>query len=91
MTAAKQPVNGKAEPAEILDIDINDLSVDEAVELEELSGQAIADLASGKTPTAKLIRSLVFLTRRRTDSGYTLAQAGTEKLSRVIARAAGPN
>lgn len=65
---------------DVLDVDIDHLTVGEIEEIEELTGQSIDQLGESGTPKGKLMRALGFVTRKRTNPDFTWDDAGRLKV-----------
>jgi len=55
---------------------VSDLTIAEVAEVESLSGQPFADLGDPKAPKGRLMQSIVYVMRRKTDSSFSFEQAG---------------
>ena len=55
-------------------LDLEDLTLDEAEELEQIVGANLADIEKASQP--RLMKAVVFLTKRRKDPSYTIEDAG---------------
>ena len=62
--------------ADVLTVDINDLTVEEVEIVEEVTGVAIDRAFDKDRPKGKLLRALAYISRRRTDPTFTLEDAG---------------
>lgn len=56
-------------------VDISDLTLGEVEEFEEITGLALSNFGEGKPFPAKALVALVYLTKRRTDTAFTLDDA----------------
>lgn len=65
---------------DVLNIDLDHLTVGEVEQIEELTGQAFDTLAEPGKPKGKMLRALAFVIRRRTDADFTWEAAGNLKV-----------
>lgn len=83
MTTAKTKSNG-TKPANVLDLSVDDLSLGDCIDVEEVTGQpafAIFAAAQAGTMTAKAMAALVWVTKRQTDPTFTFEDAKAVKVS----------
>lgn len=64
-----------------IELDVEDLTIAEVEEVEELTGLPFDSFSDPKSPKAKFLRALVFLAKRRENPDYTWEDAGKEKLT----------
>ena len=64
-----------------LDIDINDLTIAEVVEIEELTGLPFDAMGDATKPKGKMLQALAFVSKRRDDPDFTWEMAGALKIS----------
>ena len=63
-----------------LDIDINDLTIAEVVEIEELTGLPFDAMGDSSKPKGKMLQALAFISKRRTNPDFTWEDAGALKI-----------
>jgi hypothetical protein len=66
---------------EHLNIDINDLTIAEVVEIEERTGLPLDALGQADKPKGKMLQALAFVSKRRDDPDFTWEMAGALKIS----------
>jgi len=66
--------------SEKLSINLDDLTLGEMDEFEELSGIKLSDIDGGSIP-AKALIALVFISKKRTDPKYTIKKARAVKVT----------
>ena len=64
-------------------VDVNELTLGEVEELEELTGMAIEDFGPGMKFTAKIAVAFVYITQKRINPDYTIEDARKVKLAEV--------
>lgn len=62
---------------------INDLSMGEIAQIEELTGQSISQLGDDSQPKAKFMTALAWMSKRREDPSFTFGQAEALNLAEV--------
>ena len=62
-------------------IDINDLTIGEVVEIEELTGLPLDALGQADKPKGKMLQALAFISKRRDNPAFTWEMAGALKIS----------
>lgn len=55
---------------------MTDLTLAEVAEVESLSGQPLGDMTDPKAPKGRLMQSLVYVMKRKTDPSFSFEQAG---------------
>ncbi len=65
---------------EHLNIDINDLTIAEVVEIEERTGLPLDALGQADKPKGKMLQALAFISKRRDDPDFTWEMAGALKI-----------
>lgn len=80
----KNVTNGKAmnqviDP-DILEIDLNHLTIAEIETIEEITGTPIDALQDPKLPKGKTLRAIAYVVGKRDDPEYTLEQAGQKRV-----------
>lgn len=65
---------------DVLNIDLDHLTVGEIEQIEELTGQAIDTFGLAGVPKGKMLHALAFVTRKRADSSFTWEAAGDLKV-----------
>ena len=63
-----------------LDIDINDLTIAEVVEIEELTGLPFDAMGDSSKPKGKMLQALAFISKRRPNPDFTCEDAGALKI-----------
>ena len=63
-----------------LDIAINDLTIAEVVEIEELTGLPFDAMGDASKPKGKMLQALAFISKRRTNPDFTWEDAGALKI-----------
>ena len=66
---------------DILNIDINDLTIAEVVEIEERTGLPLDALGQFDKPKGKMLQALAYIVKRREDPDFTWEMAGALKIS----------
>lgn len=62
---------------------INDLTISDQAEIEERTGQPMADLANPDKPKAKLMQWVAFKIKSKDDPKFSLADAGNLTLKEI--------
>ena len=62
-------------------IDINDLTIGEVVEIEDLTGLPLDALGQADKPKGRMLQALAFISKRREDPDFTWEMAGELKIS----------
>ena len=70
-----------------LDIDINDLTIAEVVEIEELTGLPFDAMGDASKPKGKMLQALAYISKRRTNPKFTWEDAGALKIDLASAEA----
>ena len=63
-----------------LNIDINDLTIAEIVEIEELTGLPFDAMGDATKPKGKMLQALAFISKRRDNPAFTWEDAGALKI-----------
>ena len=66
---------------DIFNIDINDLTIAEVVEIEERTGLPLDALGQADKPKGKMLQALAYIVKRREDPDFTWEMAGALKIS----------
>jgi hypothetical protein len=66
---------------DIFNIDINDLTIAEVVEIEERTGLPLDALGQADKPKGKMLQALAYIVKRRGDPDFTWEMAGALKIS----------
>ena len=66
---------------DILNIDVNDLTIAEVVEIEERTGLPLDALGQSDKPKGKMLQALAYIVKRREDPDFTWEMAGALKIS----------
>lgn len=62
---------------------LENLTLGEVSQLEELSGLSLTEIASDSAPKGKFMTALAYLSKRRQDSSFTYSQAEALTLAEV--------
>ena len=62
-------------------IDINDLTIGEVVEIEELTGLPLDALGQADKPKGLMLQALAYISKRRDNPDFTWEMAGALKIS----------
>ena len=68
-------------PDDVLNIDINDLTIAEVVEIEALTGQPLDALGQPDKPKGLMLQALAYISKRKDAPSFTFEQAGALKIS----------
>lgn len=68
---------------DILDIDVNSLTLGEIEVIEEKTGRSIDEAFKSGAPRARLLRAIAFVVRRRTDPSFRWEDTESLTLSDV--------
>ena len=63
-----------------LDIAINDLTIAEVVEIEELTGLPFDAMGDSSKPKGRMLQALAYISKRRTNPDFTWEDAGALKI-----------
>ena len=66
---------------DILNIDVNDLTIAEVVEIEERTGLPLDALGQADKPKGKMLQALAYIVKRRVNPDFTWEMAGALKIS----------
>ena len=67
--------------SEHFNIDINDLTIAEVVEIEERTGLPLDALGQADKPKGKMLQALAYISKRRDNPDFTWEMAGALKIS----------
>ena len=67
--------------SEHFNIDINDLTIAEVVEIEERTGMPLDALGQADKPKGKMLQALAYISKRRDNPDFTWEMAGALKIS----------
>ena len=70
-----------------LDININDLTIAEVVEIEELTGLPFDAMGDTTKPKGKMLQALALISKRRTNPDFSWEDAGALKIDLANAEA----
>ena len=73
-------------PDDVLNLDINDLTIAEVVEIEDLTGQPLDALGQPDKPKGRMLQALAFISKRRDDPSFTFEQAGALKITTTASK-----
>ena len=65
----------------IFNVDINDLTIAEVVEIEERTGLPLDALGQADKPKGKMLQALAYIVKRRDNPDFTWEQAGAMRIS----------
>ena len=68
-------------PDDVLNIDINDLTISEVVEIEDLTGRPLDALGQADTPKGRMLQALAYISKRRDNPDFTFEDAGALKIT----------
>ena len=66
---------------ELFNVDINDLTIAEIVEIEERTGLPLDALGQADKPKGKMLQALAYISKRRDNPDFTWEMAGALKIS----------
>jgi len=66
---------------ETLEFSLDDLTIGEICEIEELTGQPFDALNDPTKPKGRMLQAMAFISKRRTNPGFTFEDAGNIKIS----------
>ena len=67
--------------SEHFNIDINDLTIAEIVEIEERTGMPLDALGQADKPKGKMLQALAYISKRRDNPDFTWEMAGDLKIT----------
>ena len=67
--------------SEHFNIDINDLTIAEIVEIEERTGMPLDALGQADKPKGKMLQALAYISKRRDNPEFTWEMAGDLKIT----------
>ena len=67
--------------SEHFNIDINDLTIAEVVEIEDRTGLPLDALGQTDKPKGRMLQALAYITKRREDPEFTWEMAGELKIT----------
>ena len=67
--------------SEHFNIDINDLTIAEVVEIEERTGMPLDALGQADMPKGKMLQALAYISKRRDNPEFTWEMAGDLKIT----------
>ena len=67
--------------SEHFNIDINDLTIAEVVEIEDRTGLPLDALGQADKPKGRMLQALAYISKRREDPDFTWEMAGALKIS----------
>ena len=68
-------------PDDVLNIDINDLTIAEVVEIEDLTGMPLDALGQDDKPKGRMLQALAYISKRRDNPDFTFEDAGALKIT----------
>ena len=72
-----------------LEFNLDDLTIAEICEIEELTGQPFDAMNDPTKPKGRMLQAMAFISKRRSNPEFTFEEAGALKLS-LTAAEAGP-
>ena len=72
-----------------LEFNLDDLTIAEICEIEELTGQPFDAMNDPTKPKGKMLQAMAFISKRRSNPDFTFEEAGAIKIS-LSADEAGP-
>ena len=66
---------------DVLNVDINELTISEIVEIEELTGLPLDALGNPDKPKGRMLQALAFISKRRTNPAFTWEDAGAIRIN----------
>lgn len=71
------------DPVESVRLDVDDLTIGDLEDFEDVVGEPLMGFVgnTGKAMSAKVMKALVWITRRRDDEGFSLEDAAAVKVS----------
>jgi len=70
-----------SELTDVLNVDINELTIAEVVEIEERTGLPLDALGQADKPKGKMLQALAYIVKRRDDPEFTWEMAGALKIN----------
>ena len=70
-----------SELTDVLNVDINELTIAEVVEIEERTGLPLDALGQADKPKGKMLQALAYIVKRREDPDFTWEMAGELKIT----------
>ena len=67
--------------ADVLNVDISELTIAEVVEIEERTGLPLAALGQADKPKGKMLQALAYISKRRDNPDFTWEMAGDLKIN----------
>lgn len=74
-----------------MDINVNDLTLAEVAELEDVIGKPMETIFQTDTPRGRTLQALVWIATRRTDPEFTFEDAGNVKVADLTISDGEPN
>ena len=65
---------------ETFNIDINDLTIAEVVEIEDLTGMPLDALGQDDKPKGRMLQALAYITKKKENPEFTFEEAGKLKI-----------
>ena len=66
---------------ETFNIDINDLTIAEVVEIEDLTGMQLDALGQDDKPKGRMLQALAYITKKKENPEFTFEDAGKLKIT----------
>ena len=67
--------------ADVLNVDISELTIAEVVEIEERTGLPLDALGQADKPKGKMLQALAYIVKRRDNPDFTWEMAGAMKIN----------
>ena len=65
---------------DVMSIDIDDLTIGEVIQIEEITGMAMDAMQDSTAPKGRMLQAMAYISRKRTDPEFTLEDALNLKL-----------
>lgn len=79
--AALHAMSPEPEPSPVLAVNLNDLTIGDLEDFEDIVGVSFEDAQAGSFRSVKAIKALVFLTMRRDNPAFTIEDARAFKIT----------
>lgn len=66
-----------------MDLSLDDLTIGDLEEIEQITGQSSDKILNGGMPSAKALKAIVFVTHRKQDPDFTLEDAAAVKVTSI--------
>lgn len=65
---------------DVMNIDVDDLTIGEVIQIEEITGMAMDSMQDAAAPKGRMLQAMAYISRKRTDPEFTLEDALNLKL-----------